>query len=115
MFETTSLAEQCRQLAAAAQKRIEEEKKLESANPALHKKVGKLYAKILKAIQKESKEGGTTLFWSNAVWFGKWTVSLTVASALCDLLKKDGFESHPVLSIFDKEQYYVSINWTGRK
>src|SRR5271166_6456078 len=104
-----SLAEQCRQLSDAARKRIEEEKRRALIDPTIDKKAKKLYAKVIRDIKKESDRGNHSLFWANSdEFFFKWTVSLPMAVAICNLLTKNGFSCSEAEAASDPGQYYIS-------
>jgi hypothetical protein len=105
-----SLAEQFKNLAKISKQKIEEDAK--AGNPNDVKQAKKLYVKILKEIETNSKLGVSSLMWSNHyAWFGKWTVSFSLASAICNLLVKDGFIARKCESSSDPGQYYISIHW----
>jgi hypothetical protein len=104
------LAEQFKTIAKISRQKLEEEAKIGS--PKDLKKAQNLYQKILKEIKTESEKGNTNLFWSNHyMWFGRWTVSFSLASAICNLLENDGFSTSKCLSSSDIGQYYISIYW----
>lgn len=111
--ESISLAEQYRKLSDATKKKIEEEKQKSLLDSTSDNKVRKLYTKVLRDIKKESGKGNYSLFWSNrdAFIFGKWTLSLQMAIAICNLLKKDNFSCIETESCYDPGQYYISVNW----
>jgi hypothetical protein len=111
--KSVSLAEQFNQLSKIARDRIEEEKQKAFLDPSISKKAKKLYVKILRDAKKEADKGRNSIFWSNSDMFifGKWTVSLPIAMAISDFLKKDHFYCDLVETIGDPGQYYISVKW----
>lgn len=105
-----SLAEQFKELSKISKQKIEEDSRIEYPNDL--KKAKKLYVKILKEIEANSKLGITDLWWANHyTWFGKWTVSFSLATVICNLLVSDGFIARKCESSSDPRQYYISIHW----